>query len=347
VNSRRFFCVVVFCIINFVFSVQAVDSSCSLLLFGVQHNHIMITRYKVGNVTDNKLGIDKGHLIFDLDLNETGLSIDTLIFNPNNYRELLFMAQVDKWVVPFIFSWSSLITQCKKSFNRCDILHFTVSSTRIVKGDKVKGCFLTGQLGEDGDQHAVEIVSEQCYKSVCGIFLPDDMFSYDSGMFTRTLTKSQVDALGVILPYKKSEITYLLCAGFCRFFQAHYKNLRHWGAKGSRKTKKIYEKIKLFCAAKFAYFKSVLSLEKQGKNLVGDSEKEVKESLFEEQDLDCLLEEAMNDDLSFISDQVKADPAIIVFGKKVGVAIFLKYLALEKKMKELMGWASAKISGNK
>jgi len=346
VNSRSFFSVVVFLIVNSVFSVKA-DYPCSLLFFGVQNNRILITRYKVVDAIANRLELDNGHLLFDVDLNQTDRAIETLMFNPNNYRDLLFMAQVDKWVVPFIFSWSSLITQSKQSFNNCDIVHFTISSSRKLNDQQVKGCFLTGLFGDGDKKQVVEVASEERYTSACGVFLPNEFFSYDSGMFTRTLTRRQVDALGLIHRYKKSEITYLLCAGFCRFVEAHYKNLRYWGVKGSKKTKKMYEKIRWFCAAQYAYLKRVLSFEKQAKNIGQRNENGVQESLVNEQDLDLLLEEVMNEDLSFIPDELKADPALLVFGKKIGVAIFLKYLAFEKKMKEFVGWGGSKISGNK
>jgi len=298
----------------------------SLILFALQDNQLTIERYSLDEINPTTKDLPtrtrEGHRLYSIDLSEPDVSLHSVSFYPKHPQYITITADDAQKPDDYVISWLTLVApslaENKKELNTLKTVHFSV-----MYPDN-NNCVALAHLN---DNTTLELHCDYPIKALCGAFVEDVYFEHDRGLFTRTLTKRQLDELGIV--YKNGEIL------------PEYRRipLRILACQLAAKTLLCIEKGTTsslnYMKAKWNTLKEYFAKRKQQKR----AQETLQKSFDKEEEFDMLLEQAMDDDLDFIKEPPKKDPsAATLWFQKAGAYLLFRYIAYEKQLGKLWHW---------
>ncbi|TET06703.1 hypothetical protein E3J79_01205 [Candidatus Dependentiae bacterium] len=309
-----------------------ITSTPSLLLFILTNNRITIERHALNKLNQHQYlpaPLREGNTLFTLDFDEHNETIESLLFNPKNSGELLILARHNGQLISYLLSWAPLITENPKMLTNLETVHFSLEHSSLEQRT-----LLYVPIEIEQEKTTLKLSIDQHIQAACGTFIEDNHFSYDRGLFTRTLTKKQISELGLLYTPDTKPKTKTISYTYAQQLSQHsfawlYSNL----IINVATLKTWLRKRKTYIVTKCNKLKSSFLQSKKDKKSVSQLQ------LDAEDEFDKLLEQSLNDNLDFITgNKIKNSSALITWFEGIGTTLLMRYIVCEQKILKWWRW---------
>lgn len=324
----------------------------SFLLFTLENtNRITIERYSLDELHPQPchlpISFREGHRLFNIDLDNSNVIIKSLLFDSKDPRELFIIAEHDGKPTSYQLSWASLITEAPQKSPDIETIYFSIEDLNdtlpwVMKLRPHHNSLLIMKPEFDTELEAnLTLLLDQPIQAACGTILADNYFSYDHGLFTRTFTKKQIHALGLLLENKPFTKKFSRKQVQQQLRQALTRT-SYWMAACAITIKNDTRQSIAYLGSKWSDFRAYCAQRNESKKTKAALQK----SFDSEDEFDKLLEDAMNSDLDFLTEKkAKEQPsALTMWFQKTGTYLLMRYIAVEQKIRTY--WQSLRGTGN-
>jgi len=316
----------------------------SFLLFALENSRITIERYSLDELDPQPYHLPtstrKGHRLFNIDFDDSNETISSLFFDPKDPRTLFIMAEHNGKPTHYQLSWASLITNDPQKLPDIETIYFSIEDLNnklpwVMKlhPHHKSHLIMKPEFNIELETN-VTLMMDQSVQTACGAILADNYFSYDHGLFTRTFTKKQIHALGLLLENKP--ITKKLSQEqIQRQLRQTLKKISYWTAACTTAIRNGTQQSITYLSIKWNNFRTYCTQLSKSKK----TKAELQKSFDSEYEFNKLLEESMSSDLDFIAEKKAKEPSnLTMWLQGVGTFLLMRYIAAEQKILTYWQW---------